>query len=151
MTPLLSVFPPQKKTNKQTNLHWNQENLGCPDEPISIWSPHMKSEGSPWTVGSQSEESMNDTQQKASLISEQRQTRSRPNSSLILRHTVQSPALCRFSLLRWEAYCFALSGSAAREAALLWRRAQVELRAWVGLCTANVLDFGPGYVVKLAW
>lgn len=43
-------------------------------------------------MGSQSEERMNDTLQKASLISEQKQTWSRPNSSLILRHTVQSPA-----------------------------------------------------------
>lgn len=82
-------------------------------------------------MGSQSEESMNDTLQKASLISEQKQTRSRPNSSLILRHTVQSPA--SMPLLS------ALSGSAARKAALLRRRAQVELRVWVGLCTANVL------------
>lgn len=95
-------------------------------------------------MGSQSEESMNDTLQKASLISEQKQTRSRPNSSLIPRHTVQSPA------------SMPLPSALPSRAALPGRqRFGEDGRKWSckpGLGHAlPMCYFGPGYVVKLAW
>lgn len=93
---------------------------------------------------------MNDTLQKASLISEQRQTRSRPNSSPILRHTVQSPA------------SMPLLGSGEKPIALPFQAALPgrqrfceDGRKWScepGLGYAlPMCYFGPGYVVKLAW
>lgn len=147
ITPVSLPLPPKEKEKK--NLYWNQENLGCPDEPISI-CPHMKSEGSPerWAVGAR-RAWLTDTLQKASLISEQKQTRSRLNSSLILRHEAQSLA----SVLRSPSGEKPIAlpsqeGGAPRIIYALTGRNG--LWAWVSVCTSNVL-FGPGYVVKLAW
>lgn len=51
----------------------------------------------------QSEGGVTDSLQKASLISERKQNRSRLNGSLILRHEAQNPASVLRSSLRQEA------------------------------------------------
>lgn len=93
-------------------------------------------------TGSQSEESMDDTLQKASLISKQKRVRSRINSSPILSHRAQN-----LVSVPWAPLC------------PLRQHCQKQLRAdgWNWGCEPGVgyaplmCFFGPGYMVKLAW
>lgn len=88
-------------------------------------------------MGRQSKESMNDTLQKTSLISEQKQT----NGSLLCSTQPRVQRPCQSAQVKSLLLC--PLRQQCRKAALLeaamQSRAEVGLRAWLGICTSNVL------------
>lgn len=137
MTPLLSVFPPSK-TNKQTCIGikkiWDVQMSQLVSE-VPIWRVRVPPEW--WAV--RARRAWTTPYRKHPWYQNRSKRGAGQTAHWSLGTQSRARLLCCFPLLRWEAYCFALSGSAARKAALRWRWAQVELRAWVGSCTANVL------------
>lgn len=137
MTSLLSLSPYPQKKKKKTNLYWNQENLGCPDEPI-ISVPMWRVRVPPEWRAVRARGALTDSLQKASLISEQKQTRSRLNSSLILRHEARTWLLC-WGLPSGEKPIALPSQEGGAPGSDYVQMGRSGLWAWAEVCTSKVL------------
>lgn len=137
ITPVSLPLPPKEKEKNK-----NKSILESRKFRMSRWAnyicPHVKSEGSPWMTSRQSEGSMTDSLQKASLISEQKQARSRLNSSLILRHEARTWLLC-WGLPSGEKPIALPSQEGGAPGSNYLQMGRSGLWAWAEVCTSKVL------------